>query len=63
MTMDNNRMLDAGPRGNIARFVNHSCDPNSETQKWTVNGDTRIGLFALKDLPAGNNAKKSAKNS
>ena len=24
-----------------------------QTQKWTVNGDTRIGLFALKDLPAG----------
>ena len=53
MTMDNNRMLDAGPRGNIARFVNHSCDPNSETQKWTVNGDTRIGLFAIEDMPAG----------
>ena len=34
------------------RFMNHSCDPNCETQKWTVNGDTRIGLFAVKDIPA-----------
>ena len=53
MTMDSQRMLDAGPRGNIARFMNHSCDPNAETQKWTVNGDTRVGLFALCEISAG----------
>ncbi|XP_065214997.1 uncharacterized protein NSD [Planococcus citri] len=52
LTIDNNRMLDAGPKGNVSRFMNHSCDPNCETQKWTVNGDTRIGLFALKDITA-----------
>lgn len=34
------------------RFMNHSCQPNCETQKWTVNGDTRVGLFALHDIPA-----------
>ena len=33
--------------------MNHSCDPNCETQKWTVNGDTRVGLFALQDIPSG----------
>lgn len=32
--------------------MNHSCSPNCETQKWTVNGDTRVGLFALCDIPA-----------
>lgn len=32
--------------------MNHSCQPNCETQKWTVNGDTRIGLFAVEDIPA-----------
>ena len=32
--------------------MNHSCQPNCETQKWTVNGDTRVGLFALCDIPA-----------
>ncbi|KAL3268102.1 hypothetical protein HHI36_007229 [Cryptolaemus montrouzieri] len=51
LTIDNNRMLDAGPKGNAARFMNHSCQPNCETQKWTVNGDTRVGLFALEDIP------------
>ena len=34
--------------------MNHSCDPNVETQKWDVNGDIRIGLFAVTDIPAGN---------
>ena len=41
-------MIDAGPKGNNARFMNHSCDPNCITQKWSVNGDTRVGLFAIK---------------
>lgn len=32
--------------------MNHCCQPNCETQKWTVNGDTRVGLFAIEDIPA-----------
>ncbi|XP_025406749.1 uncharacterized protein LOC112680773 isoform X2 [Sipha flava] len=53
LTIDNSRMIDAGPKGNLSRFMNHSCEPNCVTQKWTVNGDTRIGLFALHDIPSG----------
>ncbi|XP_028044600.1 histone-lysine N-methyltransferase NSD2 isoform X2 [Monomorium pharaonis] len=53
LTIDNNRTIDAEPKGNLSRFMNHSCDPNCETQKWTVNGDTRIGLFALRDIESG----------
>ncbi|XP_072302120.1 uncharacterized protein nsd1b [Eucyclogobius newberryi] len=53
LTLDKDRIIDAGPKGNEARFMNHSCRPNCETQKWTVGGDTRVGLFALEDVPAG----------
>ncbi|XP_020293467.1 histone-lysine N-methyltransferase NSD2 isoform X2 [Pseudomyrmex gracilis] len=53
LTIDNNRTIDAEPKGNLSRFMNHSCAPNCETQKWTVNGDTRIGLFALRDIQLG----------
>ncbi|XP_067244997.1 histone-lysine N-methyltransferase, H3 lysine-36 specific isoform X2 [Chanodichthys erythropterus] len=53
LTLDKDRIIDAGPKGNQARFMNHSCQPNCETQKWTVNGDTRVGLFALEDIPRG----------
>ncbi|XP_043276284.1 histone-lysine N-methyltransferase NSD2 [Venturia canescens] len=53
LTIDQSRMIDAEPKGNLSRFMNHSCMPNCETQKWTVNGDTRIGLFALRDIEVG----------
>ncbi|CAG9828925.1 unnamed protein product [Diabrotica balteata] len=52
LTIYKDRMIDAGPKGNIARFMNHCCQPNCETQKWTVNGNTRVGLFATGDIPA-----------
>lgn len=51
------RIIDAGPKGNYSRFMNHSCQPNCETLKWTVNGDTRVGLFAVCDIPAGTSAQ------
>ena len=53
LAIDSTRMIDAGPKGNLARFMNHSCDPNCVTQKWIFNGDTRVGLFALKDIDPG----------
>ncbi|XP_059050531.1 uncharacterized protein LOC131845484 [Achroia grisella] len=52
LTLDKERMIDAGPKGNLARFMNHCCEPNCETQKWTVLGDVRVGLFAIDDIPA-----------
>ncbi|XP_019954933.1 histone-lysine N-methyltransferase NSD3 isoform X6 [Paralichthys olivaceus] len=53
LTLTKDRVIDAGPKGNSSRFMNHSCSPNCETQKWTVSGDVRIGLFTLCDIDAG----------
>jgi len=36
------------------RFVNHSCEPNCEMQKWSVNGLSRMAFFALKKKEAAN---------
>lgn len=47
------RVIDAGPKGNLARFANHSCEPNMKTQKWYVNGNWRVGLFAVQDIQPG----------
>lgn len=50
MTLSDDYVIDATKRGNIARFINHSCYPNSETQKWIVNGERRIGIFSKQDI-------------
>lgn len=50
MTSSGNKLIDATKKGNLTRFTNHSCDPNAETQKWTVNGECRIGVFSKKSI-------------
>jgi serine/threonine protein kinase len=45
--------IDAGRKGGVARFINHSCEPNAEAQIWDIAGERRVGIFALKDVPAG----------
>ncbi|KAG1676074.1 hypothetical protein FOA52_014939 [Chlamydomonas sp. UWO 241] len=53
MNIGNGEVIDAAREGNNARFINHSCDPNCETQKWLVRGELAIGLFTLKDVAIG----------
>ncbi|KAL0117994.1 hypothetical protein PUN28_008992 [Cardiocondyla obscurior] len=53
MALKSDQIIDATMKGNISRFINHSCDPNAETQKWTVNGELRIGFFNTKFIAAG----------
>ncbi len=45
MQFDQQMILDA-TRGSIARFVNHSCEPNCAMIKWTVAEKPRVALFA-----------------
>uniref|UniRef100_A0ACD5UYC0 Uncharacterized protein n=1 Tax=Avena sativa TaxID=4498 RepID=A0ACD5UYC0_AVESA len=45
--------IDATKKGSLARFINHSCQPNCETRKWTVLGEVRVGIFAKQDIPIG----------
>ena len=39
-------VIDGYRMGGECRFVNHSCDPNCEMQKWSVNGMWRMALFS-----------------
>lgn len=54
LSLENGYVIDSGIRGSAARFVNHSCAPNCEMQKWYVKDVPRIGLFAGPNpIPAG----------
>ncbi|CAH1391554.1 unnamed protein product [Nezara viridula] len=53
MALKSDTIIDATVKGNISRFINHSCDPNAETQKWTVNGELRIGFFSKRPIAKG----------
>ena len=50
MTLTSKLVIDASRKSQITRFVNHSCEPNAETQKWNAGGEPRVGIFALKDI-------------
>ena len=50
MKTENGEVIDPTFYGNIARFINHSCDPNCVTRKWTVERETMIGIFAIRDI-------------
>ncbi|KAK8954577.1 Histone-lysine N-methyltransferase ASHR3 [Platanthera zijinensis] len=45
--------IDATFKGNSSRFLNHSCDPNCKLEKWQVDGETRVGVFSLQSIKAG----------
>ncbi|KAJ6917678.1 hypothetical protein NC652_019879 [Populus alba x Populus x berolinensis] len=55
-------VIDATYKGNKSRYINHSCSPNTEMQKWCstdpyssliIDGETRIGIFATRDIRKG----------
>lgn len=52
LTVEGDLYVDAEPAGNLARFINHSCDPNCITRKITVDGNTRIGIFSNQRIKA-----------
>lgn len=36
MSLGAGEYIDAGQKGNRARFINHCCEPNCRAQKWYV---------------------------
>ena len=50
MRIENNEVIDPTYSGNIARFINHSCDPNCQTRKWTILNEICVGIFTIKDI-------------
>ena len=53
MSLIHGTVIDSTVKGNWARFINHSCEPNCAAEKWLVNGEYRMGLFSKRDLIPG----------
>ncbi|KAH8373440.1 hypothetical protein KR009_006870 [Drosophila setifemur] len=51
--LDGGLVIDGQRMGSDCRFVNHSCEPNCEMQKWSVNGLSRMVLFAKRTIKQG----------
>uniref|UniRef100_A0A0N4Z6J0 SET domain-containing protein n=1 Tax=Parastrongyloides trichosuri TaxID=131310 RepID=A0A0N4Z6J0_PARTI len=46
-------VIDGGGKGSLARFLNHSCDPNCKIERWNVNGSYRFAIFSIKQILIG----------
>ncbi|SCV03433.1 LANO_0G04104g1_1 [Lachancea nothofagi CBS 11611] len=53
MMLQSGEFIDATIKGSLARFCNHSCNPNAYVNKWDVAGKLRMGIFANRDILQG----------
>jgi uncharacterized protein len=44
------RVIDGGSHGNVARFINHSCEPNCEALE---HDDGRVFIYSLQEIETG----------
>ncbi|CAG8587252.1 4396_t:CDS:2 [Ambispora gerdemannii] len=51
--IDDDTVIDATKKGNIARFINHSCSPNCTAKIITHDGKKKIVIYAKRDIQAG----------
>ncbi|KAK4872174.1 hypothetical protein RN001_016298 [Aquatica leii] len=51
--IDENFVVDATMKGNAARFINHSCDPNCYSKVVEILGHKHIIIFALRKIICG----------
>ncbi|KAG9299936.1 hypothetical protein G9A89_009664 [Geosiphon pyriformis] len=48
--IDDDTFIDATKKGNIARFINHSCAPNCTAKVITLEGQKKIAIYAKRDI-------------
>eukprot|EP00842_Homolaphlyctis_polyrhiza_P002571 jgi/Hompol1/3314/HPOL_000547-RA len=51
--IDEDTIIDATKTGNLARFINHCCEPNCSAKVINVEGSKRIVIYANRDIEEG----------
>lgn len=57
--LDEDRVIDATLSGGLARYINHSCNPNCVTEIVEVDREYRIIIFAKRRINRGEEVKFS----
>lgn len=52
-TLDDDHVIDGRVKGNAARWINHSCQPNCEADLVDENGRARVYIEALRNISEG----------
>lgn len=56
--LDENRVVDATLSGGLARYINHSCNPNCVAETVEVERDVRIIIFSKRRIQRGEEVSK-----
>lgn len=57
--LDDNRVIDATLCGGLARYVNHSCDPNCVTECVQIDRESKILIIANRRIQRGEEVSDS----
>lgn len=49
MSLDDEYVIDGSPRSNLARYINHSCQPNAKAFRIGA----RVWIWSIRDIQAG----------
>ena len=51
--LDDNRVIDATLSGGLARYINHSCDPNCVTESVQIDREIKVLIIANRRIQQG----------
>lgn len=53
MTLTPKLTIDASRMSSVTRFINHSCSPNAEAEKWNAGREPRVAIVATRAIQKG----------
>lgn len=51
--LDDNTVIDATLQGGLARYINHSCNPNCVAEQVQIDRENKIIIFANRRIQKG----------